>query len=298
MGTMSTNTTPEPAEQQQALPGPPHDTGTARELPTAVQRLWGAAAPRRRGPKPALSTARIVQAALELADTEGLAAVSMARIAEAVGYTPMALYRHVSGKEELLVLMSDAVAADLPDVPTGAGWRAGLEAWTRAQIELGVARPWMLELPLSAAPPGPNRVRWIDQAFGFLRPLDLPPDEKLAIVGLLAQHVLGESRVYIESRRAAVQQVRRDAGLPDGTPESQLDPTAIDAANPYADFETVLARYADPATYPNLFESFATWPSNPLTTPSDDDVAFGISVVLDGVEAYLRRRGAIPDDES
>ena len=296
---MSTDTTPEPAsERRPAPPGQPPDTGTARELPAAVQRLWGAEAPRRRGPKPALSTARIVQAALELADTEGLAAVSMARIAEAVGYTPMALYRHVSGKDELLVLMSDAVAADLPDVPTGVGWRAGLEAWTRAQIELGITRPWMLELPLSAAPPGPNRVRWIDQAFGLLRPVDLPPDEKLAIVGLLAQHVLGESRVHIESRRAAVQQVRRDAGLSDGVPESQLDPAAIDAANPYADFETVLARYADPLTYPNLFESFSAWPSTPLTAPSDDDVTFGISVVLDGVEAYLRRRGAIPDDES
>lgn len=288
---MSTDTTPEPGERSQD----PEPTG---ELPTAVQRLWGETAPRRRGPKPVLSAGQIVQAAMDLADAEGLNAVSMARVAEAVGYTPMALYRHVSGKDELLVLMSDAVAADLPDVPTGVGWRAGLEAWTRAQIELGITRPWMLELPLSAAPPGPNRVRWIDQAFGFLRPVDLPPDEKLAIVGLLAQHVLGESRVHIESRRAAVQQVRRDAGLSDGIPESQLDPAAIDAANPYADFETVLARYADPLTYPNLFESFSAWPSTPPTTPSDDDVTFGISVVLDGVEAYLRRRGAIPDDES
>ncbi|PUB28884.1 TetR family transcriptional regulator [Promicromonospora sp. AC04] len=288
---MSTDTTPEPAEQ-------PHDAAPARELPAAVQRLWGAAAPRRRGPKPALSAARIVQAAIDLADAEGLAAVSMARIAEAVGYTPMALYRHVSGKEELLVMMSDAVAADLPDVPTDGGWRAGLEAWTRAQIALGLTRPWMLELPLSAAPPGPNRVRWIDQAFGVLRPLDLPPDEKLAIIGLLAQHVLGEARVQIESHRAAVQQVRREAGLPDGTPESELDPAAVEAANPYADFETVLFRYADATTYPNLFEAFATWPEAAPPTPPDDDIAFGVTAVLDGVEAYLRRRGAIPDDGS
>ena len=295
---MSTNTTPEPGEPSRDPVERPRGTRSETELPAAVQRLWGAAAPRRRGPKPALSAAQIVQAALELADAEGLAAVSMARIAEAVGYTPMALYRHVSGKEELLVLMSDAVAADLPRLPDEGGWRAGLEAWTRAQIELGISRPWMLELPLSAAPPGPNRVRWLDQAFGVLRSIDLPPDEKLAVVGLLAQHVLGEARVHIESKRAAVQQVRRDAGLPDTTPESELDPAAIEAANPYADFETVLARYADPTTYPNLFESFATWPENPTTAPSDDDIAFGIGVVLDGIEAYLRRRGAIPDDGS
>ncbi|MFD6138244.1 TetR/AcrR family transcriptional regulator [Promicromonospora sp. NPDC060271] len=295
---MSTDTTPEPAEQPQTPPGQPDGTGPARELPAVVQRLWGAAAPRRRGPRPALSAAQIVQAAMDLADAEGLAAVSMARVADAVGYTPMAIYRHVSGKEELLVLMSDAVAAELPDIPDGTGWRAGLERWTRAQIELGIARPWMLELPLSAAPPGPNRVRWLDQAFGVLRPLDLPPDEKLAVVGLLAQHVLGEARVHIESRRAAVQHVRREAGLPERTPESELDPAAIEAANPYADFETALARYADPQTYPNLFEAFATWPESSTTAPTDDDIAFGIAVVLDGVEAYFRRRGALPDDRS
>ncbi|MFD6446087.1 TetR/AcrR family transcriptional regulator [Promicromonospora sp. NPDC060204] len=279
-----------PADQPQDRP--------AGELPAAVQRLWGAPAPRRRGPKPALSVAQIVQAAMDLADTEGLAAVSMARVADAVGYTPMALYRHVSSKEELLAMMADAVAADLPELPVDGGWRAGLEAWTRAQIALGVRRPWMMDLPLTAAPPGPNRVRWIDQAFGVLRPVDLPADEKLAVVGLLAQHVLGEIRVHVESRRAAADQVRREAGLPDGTPESELDPDALDAASPYADFETVLTRYADPATYPNLFEAFAAWPGTTLTAPSDDDIAFGIATVLDGVEAYLRRRGAISDAAS
>lgn len=296
---MSTDTTPDPGEQRQDDTDPAREPERRAELPPAARRLWGADAPRRRGPRPALSAARIVQAALDLADTEGLAAVSMARVAEAVGYTPMALYRHVSGKEELLVLMSDAVAADLPDIPADAGWRAGLEAWTRAQIELAIARPWMLELPLSATPPGPNRLRWLDQAFGVLRSVRLPSDEKLAVVGLVAQHVLGEARVHVESRRAAVQQARREAGLPDGTPESELDPAAIDAANPYADFETVLTRYADPQTYPHLFEAFATNPEGPATTAvSDDDIAFGIAVVMDGVEAHLRRRGAVPADGS
>lgn len=292
---MSTDSTPEPPR------GPaewPQEAGPQAELPAAVQRMWGDAAPRRRGPKPVLSAAQIVQAAMDLADAEGLAAVSMARVAEAVGYTPMALYRHVSGKEELLALMSDAVARDLPDLPDGAGWRAGLEAWTRAQIQMGLDRPWFLDLPLSGVLPGPNRVRWLDQAFGVLREIDLPADEKLAIVGLLAQHVLGEARVHIETRRAAVQRVRREAGLPETTPESELDPAAIAAADPYTDFEAVLARYAEPTTYPHLFASFAAWAGTPADAAVADDIAFGIGIVLDGVEAYLRRRGAIPDDRS
>ncbi|WP_369370439.1 TetR/AcrR family transcriptional regulator [Promicromonospora sp. Populi] len=288
---MSTDSTRDHAESPQSPPA-------AGELPAAVLRMWGAEAPRRRGPKPALSTAQIVQAATDLADAEGIAAVSMARIAEAVGYTPMALYRHVSGKEELLVLMSDAVARFLPDLPADIGWRAGLEAWTRLQIDWVLARPWILELPLSAVAPGPNRVRWMDQAFGVLSQVDLPADEKLAIVGLLAQHVLGEARVQAETRRAAAQTVRRTAGLPDSTPESELDPAAIEAANPWADFETVLTQYSDPTSYPHLFGAFATWSGPMESTPVEDEIAFGITVVLDGIEAYLKRRGAIPDTGS
>ena len=295
---MSTDSTPEPAERPHGHDERPQDAGPRAELPAAVQRLWGEAAPRRRGPKPALSVAQIVQAAMDLADAEGLAAVSMARVAQAVGYTPMALYRHVSSKDELLVLMSDAVAHDLPDLPADIGWRAGLEIWTRAQIDLGLDQPWILDLPLSAVLPGPNRLRWMDQAFGVLRQVDLAADEKLAIIGLLAQHVLGEARVHIESRRAAVQQVRRAGGLPEGTPESELDPAAIEAADPYSDFETVLAQYAESTRYAHLFEAFSTWTGPSQPSPLADDIAFGITIVLDGVEAYLRQRGAIPDDGS
>ncbi|MCP2265283.1 TetR/AcrR family transcriptional regulator [Promicromonospora thailandica] len=283
---MSTDTTPEQPEPEETAADP---------LPAAVRRLWGAAAPRRRGPKPALSTARIVRAAMGLADAEGLAAVSMARVAEALGYTPMALYRHVANKEELLLLMVDAVAEQAPEIPDDAGWRAGLELWTRAQIELGVRRPWMLELPLSSALPGPNRVRWMDQAFKVMRTLDLPADEKLAVIGLLAQHVLGQARVEVESRRAAVQIVLRESGLPATTPEPELDPAAVAAANPWADLEAMLVRHAEPTAYPHLFESFATW--QPPEGEPADEVGFGMGILLDGIEAYLRRRGALPDAE-
>lgn len=275
---MSTDTTPEQPE-----------------LPPAVRRLWGIDTPRRRGPKPALSTTQIVRAAMELADAEGLPAVSMARVAETLGYTPMALYRHVANKEELLLLMVDAVAADAPEIPDGAGWREGLLLWTRAQIDMGIRRPWMLELPLSSAPPGPHRVRWMEQAFKAMRTLDLPADEKLAVIGLLAQHVLGEARVQVESRRAAVQQVLRDSGLPASTPEAELDPAAVEAANPWAALEALLVRYAGPGGYPHLFAAFSTWDAAAPTAP-DDEVGFGIEILLDGVEAYLRRRGALPDE--
>lgn len=276
--------------------GPSTDDGSDEpQVSSTLQRLWGHDAPRRRGPKPALSVDQVVRAAIDVADAEGLEAVSMARVAESLGYSSMALYRYVASKDELLALMADAAAADLalPPYPEG-DWRAGLEAWTRAQIDGVLARPWFIDLPLPTVRLGPNRARWIDAAFGILRDLDLTADEKLQIIGLLAQHVLGEGRVQVETRRAAADAVRREQGLPASTPESELDPGALDRANPYYDFETVLQHFASAETYPHLFAALSTDgpPQGGAPHPDgwEDDIGFGLQIVLDGVAAFVERR--------
>ena len=66
------------------------------ELPRGVALAWGVAADPQRGPKREMSVERIVDAAVELADAEGLGAVSMAAVAARLGYTPMSLYRYVT----------------------------------------------------------------------------------------------------------------------------------------------------------------------------------------------------------
>ena len=201
-------------------PAPTHIDAATERL---IERLWAAPAPPRRGPRPMLSVERIVDAAFELANTEGLEAVTMARVGKALGVTPMALYRHVSNKDELLTLLADRIA-DVPPLPSDVGWREGLELWVRAQIDAALARPWILDLPLSALLPGPVRLRWIDQAFGMMRDVPLTAGEKFGIIGLLAQHVLGEARVQIEHRCAAATAVKRMEGLPESTPDTELDP--------------------------------------------------------------------------
>src|SRR5687767_7327764 len=107
-----------------------------------IPRLWGKSPPGRRGPKPALSVAQIVEAAYVIADEQGLAAVSMARVAEALGCSPMALYRHVKNKDELLILLADRLCAELLAPSRDLGLRDGLAAWMRAQVDLSVSRPW------------------------------------------------------------------------------------------------------------------------------------------------------------
>ena len=77
------------------------------ELPRGVALAWGVAADPQRGPKREMSVEKIVEAAVELADAEGLGAVSMAAVAARLGYTPMSLYRYVSAKDDLMLLMQE-----------------------------------------------------------------------------------------------------------------------------------------------------------------------------------------------
>ncbi|MBP2366654.1 TetR/AcrR family transcriptional regulator C-terminal domain-containing protein [Pseudonocardia parietis] len=264
-----------------------------QEIPSTLRRLWGRTERPRRGPKASLSVQRIVAAAAQLADAEGLGAVSMARVAESLGFSAMALYRHVASKDELLALLADHLAAELAMPEHADDWRSGLEAWTRVQIVAALARPWFLDLPLAVLPPGPHRMRWMEAAFAMLRGVGLTGEEKLAIIGLLAQHVLAEARVQSEAGRAAAADVRRTRGLPADTSESELDPADLAAANPMHDFEAVLRHLAGPGEYPEMAAALAEAGPFPTGTPDvDDEIDFGLGIVLDGVEAYVRRRSA------
>lgn len=262
-----------------------------QDVPPALRRLWGRPERPRRGPKPSLSAERIVVAATELADAEGLAAVSMARVAESLGYTAMALYRHVESKDELLALLADRFAADL-EMPEHAGdWRSGLEAWTRTQIDAVLARPWFLDLPLATLQPGPHRMRWLEEAFAVLREVRLTGEEKLAVIGLLAQHVLAEARVQIETDRAATANLRHARGLPADTAQVTLDSAELAMANPMHDFDTVLRHLAAPGEFPELTAALAGVDASPSTLdPRDGEIDFGLGIVLDGVEVFVRGR--------
>jgi AcrR family transcriptional regulator len=125
-------------------------------------------------PAPELRTEQVVAAAIRLADEDGLSGVSMRRIAAELGVATMSLYPRVRGKDDLLVLMLDAVFAEFPPPvpPPGAGWRSQLEAMARLQWEIYVRHPWLPALlSLSRPQNAPNGMRHTEavlQAFdGF-----------------------------------------------------------------------------------------------------------------------------------
>ncbi|ANP51398.1 AcrR family transcriptional regulator [Streptomyces griseochromogenes] len=130
-----------------AMPG----VGTVVEAPSRrVRNARPTAAPRPEGPpdassgQAALTLERIVVAAVTVADTEGLAAVSMRRVAAELGVATMSLYRHVADKDDLLMRMMDTVIAEHPlpaDPP--AGWREAIELAARQLWDLFRRHPWL-----------------------------------------------------------------------------------------------------------------------------------------------------------
>src|SRR4051794_34706994 len=147
-------------------------------LPRAVALAWGVAANPQRGPKREMSIERIVDVAVELADTGGLAAVSMAAVANALAFTPMSLYRYVTAKDDLVLLMQERGIGVPPEsILETDGWRAGLDAWTRATVELYLEHPWMLDIPISSTPVTPNSLAWLEAALQVLEPVAISQND-------------------------------------------------------------------------------------------------------------------------
>ena len=103
--------------------------------------------PKRRGRPAELSRIDIVEAALGLLEEGGPASVTMARVAEAVGASPMGLYRHVAGREELLGSMLDQLMSQLDiELPPDAPWQANVRTWMKHVRAHFLAHPQMLAL--------------------------------------------------------------------------------------------------------------------------------------------------------
>src|SRR6266702_6269851 len=122
-------------------------------IPASVAAAWGVRERPHKGPKPALSLPRIVDAAVRVADAEGLDTVSMGRVAAELKAAPMSLYRHVSAKEELIKLMVDAAWGDsLGPLSARENWRAGLSRWAWAMRDALRRHPWAAHIPISGLP--------------------------------------------------------------------------------------------------------------------------------------------------
>jgi AcrR family transcriptional regulator len=155
----------------------------------SAKLLWKEASAGRRGPKPALTLEQLVDGAIRLADAGGLSALSMEKLAREFGFTPMALYRYVPGKAELIDLMIDR-GLGMPPLFEGeaTAWRDKLLRWAESMADVFRRHPWSLEATGHLRVMGPCELAWLEAGLGALAPTGLTPDERhSACLALVSQ---------------------------------------------------------------------------------------------------------------
>jgi AcrR family transcriptional regulator len=224
----------------------------------AITLLWRRQAAPKRGPKPTLSLDTIATAGIAIADADGLAAVTMQRVAERLDVTKMALYRYVPGKLELVALMIDLAVGEPPPLAAVAGgWRPKLDTWARQMFDRFRAHPWALEATVGARAIGPNELGWMEQAAAALTGTGLAGSQILDVAATLTGHA-----------RMIAQQA---AATPTGAPEQEMGDALSALLTGRQDrFPALTAALSDPSGKDQAFD-------------------FGLQCILDGVALLIDR---------
>ncbi|MFI6040799.1 TetR/AcrR family transcriptional regulator [Nocardia sp. NPDC051321] len=239
---------------------PEADSGTSA-VAKSFALMWGLDEPGTRGPKRGLSLDQVIDAAIEVADAEGAAALSMSRVAKQLGFTTMSLYRYVDSKDTLITLVSDRAMGLPPELPTGVGWRAGIEAWARGVAASMRRHPWYLDLPLAAPPMGPGNMAWLDAGLAVFAETAVPESIKLQLVLNVSLYTIGRMRVAKE----------------------------MAAGGDTDEYPALLSQVLDPRRFPALTRAFAAQAFDDDDVDWDDaDLRFGLDRLLDGYEQFIR----------
>ncbi|MFD5462445.1 TetR/AcrR family transcriptional regulator C-terminal domain-containing protein [Kitasatospora sp. NPDC127059] len=233
----------------------------------------GAGVRRAKGGERDLGRERIVAAAVRVADAEGLAALSMRRVATELGVATMSLYRHVPGKDELLRLMMDKVFGDQP-IPEGPvpDWRTGLEEVSRLQWRIYRTHPWLASTMSFTRPVlAPDAALHTERAMAALVGTGLSGEEMAQTSVSLAAYTCG---LAVHFEREA--QAEQDSGLSADEWMDRLDDEDHDRL------------MADPERFP-MFDALNRGPEIDLSLEALFE--FGLARMLDGVGALIEVRG-------
>ncbi|MDI2129252.1 TetR/AcrR family transcriptional regulator [Yinghuangia seranimata] len=166
------------------------------------ESMWERLARPAKAPRTTLTHAAIAAAALEMADSEGLDAVSMRKLAGYLGVTTMALYRYVTSKDELFELMIDAAFAERSAPATApADWRDAMRAHARQAREIALRHPWLGELAArQVVVITPNVVAAIERDLATLEGLGLDVDTAMAVHHAVTSYVRGAVAAEVAQR--------------------------------------------------------------------------------------------------
>lgn len=243
-----------------------------------VELLWGVTSRSTKGPKPRHTVADLTEAAVALADDEGLAGFSMRRLADRLGISAMSLYTYVPSKAEFIDLMVDRVSGEVlgayGPVPD---WRSGLEAVANTNWDLYQRHPWLLGVSQARGPLGPNIMDKYEQELATIDGIGLSDVEMDSVLSLVLGHTEATARRVADAAAAV-----RASGLSDLQWWELSQP--------------VLEQQVDFGRYP-ISGRVGTASGETHQAASDVATAFGFGLarILDGVGALIASRQAEPD---
>lgn len=196
-----------------------------------------------------LTRADVIRAALDIADAEGLEAVSIRRVASDLGVRPMSLYTHIASKDDLVALMLHEMSGQLlvPE-PLPDDWRDALRAIARQAYAAYVQHPWALQAFGKGTRVGPNMLRRAEQSAAAVASLDLSPADAWIALSIVHEWTIGHALHVVT--------LREDHEL-----EGQLSG-------------------ADPAEFPRMSKVFGVGREQSRDTIFD----VALEAVLDGIE--------------
>ncbi|MFC4006336.1 TetR/AcrR family transcriptional regulator C-terminal domain-containing protein [Nonomuraea purpurea] len=229
-----------------------------------MSSIWNRPAPPRR---PVLTREAIVAAAIQVADAEGLAAVSIRRVAGELGARAMTLYSYIERKEDLLALMLDEIATEvLVEGPLPDDWRQALLTLATHERELVRRHPWRVELISHRLAVGPNGLRHVEQKLAAI--------DGLGVDRLTAWRFLAAFNDYMTGfviRESAERGAPRQEG--------------INAAERAAVAEPYIKELVEGGEFPRLAPMIEQGVQG-----ADDNFERGLNWVLDGIAGELAAR--------
>jgi AcrR family transcriptional regulator len=223
-----------------------------------------------RGPKPTLTLGRIVTAAIEIADAEGLEALSMRRVAEALGVGTMSLYRYVPGKAELLDLMIDQTnSLDPPVDRLGDDWRSAMEMLGRGIWRLYLRHPWLPFVDQSRPLLGPNSLDAFELAVRSINDSGLTDRQKVDAISIVEAFVSSVARLH----NSAVMAEQR---------------TGLSTEEFWQAQSPVLEKAMSTGRYPLI----ASLDADAFASSPEEFFEFGLQCLLAGIEALVNKRRA------
>ncbi len=212
------------------------------------------------GQRRRLSRERVLRAAIDQADAVGLEALTMRTLAELLEVAPMALYRHVANKDDLIDGMVDVVFSEI-GVPAGGGnWRTAMRRRAIAVRDALARHRWAIGLMESRRTPGPANLRHHDGVIGRLRAAGFNTEMAAHVYSVLDSYIYGfaltKMNLPFETSQQAV-----------GVAEEMLKPFPVNE-------------------YPNLVEFLREHVMQP-GYDFGDEFEYGLDVVLDGIDVAL-----------